>query len=95
MEEKKLLEGKYLTYKGKPLVRERNVIVYGDMQEKYYLFLMILSTETVNNTEYPNKILVQILSTDGKQTIYKQGEKSNLHDAIDIGIIWLNRALAS
>ena len=95
MEEKKPLEGKYLMYKGKPLVREKNVIIYGDMREKYYLFLMILSTKIIGETETPDKILIQILSTDGKQTIIKQGEKSGLYDALDIGSIWLERALAN
>lgn len=95
MEEKINLDGKYLIYKGKPLVRENNVIVYGDMKDKYYLFLMILSTKKVDNVEQPDRILVQILSTDGNQTILKQGEKSGLYDALDIGMIWLDRALAS
>lgn len=95
MEEKMNLDGKYLMYKGKPLVRENNVIVYGDMRDKYYLFLMILSTKKVNDEEQPDRILVQILSTDGNQTILKQGEKSGLFDALDIGMIWLDRALAS
>jgi len=95
MEEKMSLEGKYLMYKGKPLVREKNVIIYGDMREKYYLFMMILSTKTVGETETPDKILIQILSTDGKQTIIKQGEKSGLYDALDVGSIWLERALSN
>lgn len=95
MENKLPLDGKYLMYKGKPLVREKNVIVYGDMREAYYLFLMILTTKKIGDTEAPDKILIQILSTDGKQTIVKQGEKSGLYDALDIGTIWLERALAS
>lgn len=94
-EEKLPLEGKYLMYKGKPLVREKNVIVYGDMRDEYYLFLMILTTKNVGEIETPDKILIQILSTDGKQTIIKQGEKSGLYDALDIGTIWLERALAN
>lgn len=94
MEEKTILEGKYLMYKDKPLVRERNVIVYGDMRDKYYLFLMILTTKNDGSNEVPDRILIQVLSTDGKQTIVKQGEKSGLYDALDIGIIWLERALA-
>ena len=95
MEEKMPLDGKYMMYKGKPLVREKNVIIYGDMREKYYLFLMILTTKKIGDMEAPDKILIQILSTDGNQTIIKQGEKSGLYDALDIGTIWLESALAS
>jgi hypothetical protein len=47
----------------------------------------------VNGAEVPDKILVQILSTEEKNKIIKQGEKSGLYDALDIGMIWLERAL--
>lgn len=93
MEEKLPLDGKYLMYKDKPLVRQDNVIVYGDMREKYYLFLMILTTKQENGNEVPDRILIQVLSSDGKE-IVKQGEKSGLYEALDLGIIWLDRALA-
>ena len=89
------VEGKYLIYKGKPLVREKNVICYGDMSEKCNLFLMILSNKKENGIEVPDRILIQILSTDEKQRIIKQGEKSGLYNALDIGMVWLERALAS
>lgn len=89
------IEGKYLIYKGKPLVREKNIICYGDMSEKCYLFLMILTNKKENGIEVPDRILIQILSTDEKQRIIKQGEKSGLYNALDIGMVWLERALAT
>ncbi|MBQ9511171.1 MAG: hypothetical protein IJR55_05715 [Clostridia bacterium] len=91
-EEKALLEGKYLMYKGKPLVREKNVIVYGDMEDNYYLFLMILTEKDVNGFKTPDSILIQVLDTSGK--IIKQGQKNGLYNAFDIGTIWLERAIA-
>ena len=81
-------------YKGKPLVRENNIICYGDMEDKCYLFLMILTNKKENGVEVPDRILIQILSTEEKNKIIKQGEKSGLYDALDIGMIWLERALA-
>ena len=51
MSEKLPLEGQYLIYKGKPLVREKNVICYGDMTEKCYLFMMILTNKKSGDTE--------------------------------------------
>ena len=66
-ENKALLDGKYLMCKGKPLVREKNVIVYGDMKDKYYLFLMILTEKTLDDgKKVPDSILIQVLDTDGK-----------------------------
>lgn len=91
-QQKALLEGKYLMYKGKPLVREKNVIVYGDMEDKFYLFLMILTEKDVGGTTTPDSILIQVLDTDGK--IIKQGQKNGLYNAFDIGTIWLERAIA-
>lgn len=92
-ENKAPLDGKYLMYKGRPLVREKNVIVYGDMQDKFYLFLMILTEKTADDgNKMPDSILIQVLGTDGK--IIKQGQKFGLYDALDIGIIWLDRAIA-
>ncbi len=42
------VKGKYLIYKGQPLVRENNTICYGSTDNKCVLFLMILSNKTVN-----------------------------------------------
>ena len=94
MKDKKPIEGKFMIYKGKPLVREKNIICYGDMNDKYYLFLMILTNKIENGNEVPDRILIQILSTEEKNKIIKQGEKSGLYEALDIGTIWLERALA-
>ena len=92
-------KGSYLTYKGKPLVRENNFICYGDMDDEYILFLMILSNkEVVNNgvkEQIPDNILVQVLGKeDGKEghpKIVKQWQKNGLYEALDIGIVTLDR----
>ena len=56
---------------------------------------MILTNKKENGVEVPDRILVQILSTQEKNKIIKQGEKSGLYDALDIGMVWLERALAT
>lgn len=92
-----LEKDKYLMYCGKPLVREKNTICYGDMTDKYILFMIILSTKKAEGTDYdvPDKILVQILSTDSSkpshERMVKQFDKSGLYSAMDIGIIWLDK----
>ena len=89
------VKGKFLEYKGKPLVREGNMICYGDMSEKYILSLMIVSTKKAGKLELPDSILVQILSTDTSRPQYerivKQAEKKGLYEAFDIGVEWLER----
>lgn len=95
-------KGKYLMYKGKPLVRENNIICYGDMKDEYILFLMILSNKTIDTPsgpkEVPDAILVQVLGREegkpGHSKIVKQWQKNGLYDALDIGIVTLDRLKA-
>lgn len=89
-----LVQGKYLEYKNKPLVREGNTICYGDKSEKCFLILEIMSYKNVDGEELPDKILIQILDSKDPTKIIKQGDKSGLYDAFSIGLIWLERALA-
>lgn len=89
------IEGKYIEYKGKPLVREGDEIYYGFMSDKYYLYILIMSEVKASklDVQVPNMIMVQIRSTtDG--SIYDQKQKivNNLFDAFDIGTAWLDRA---
>jgi len=91
----------YVIYRGKPLVREKNAICYGDMSDKYILFIIIISNTIIESgipgktIEVPDKVLVQILSTDtskpSHERMVKQFEKKGLFEAMDIGLIWLDK----
>ena len=97
MEEVKApLDGKYLMYKGKPLVRSGNLITYGDMIDKCYLSMTILQTEKdENGAEYPVTILLQILDTNTQKIVDQKQKfftgKDSLYSALDLGIVWLSR----
>ena len=88
---------KFLMYKDKPLVRCGNTIYYGDMNDKYVVMLQIMSTEKVNNIDISGRVLIQLLSTDmdkrPRERIIKKSEKVGLYNAMDIGSVWLSRAL--
>ena len=90
---------KMLTYKGKPLVRNGNTIYYGNMSENYVAMLQILESKDFKDLSMPQKVSVQILSTDPdlrpKEKIKKKTEKQNLYEALNIASIWLERILAS
>ena len=92
------VSGKFLEYKGRPLVREDNTICYGFMEDPYILQMTIMTTKQQNNKEVPDKILIQIVKTDknlsAQERIVKQDMKTGLYDAFDIGLIWLERYLA-
>ena len=93
-DKRELVSGKYLEYKGKPLVREGNTICYGDMSEKCILIMEIMSYKEVDGNQLPGKIFIQIIDSKDPNKVIKQGEKNGLHDAFSIGLVWLERALA-
>lgn len=90
-----LVEGKYLVYKDRPLVREGNTICYGDKAEKCFLLLEIMSykTDEASGEQLPDKILIQIIDSNDPNKIIKQGDKSGLHDAFTLGVVWLEMEL--
>ena len=87
----------FLMYKGRPLVRSGNTLYYGSMAEKYVIVMQILSTKEENGMQMAEKIQIQLMLTDPevrmKDRIVKKSEKIGLYNAMDIGSIWLERAL--
>lgn len=75
--ESKGFDGKYLVYKGKPLVRKDNFFLYGDMSDDYVLEIVVFSTKKIKvstagadgktveiEDEVPDLCLVMVNSTD-------------------------------
>ena len=87
----------FLMYKGRPLVRSGNVLYYGSMAEKYVIVMQVLSSKEDNGMSMAEKIQIQLMLTDPevrmKDRIVKKSEKIGLYNAMDIGSIWLERAL--
>lgn len=87
----------FLTYRGKPLVRCGNMIYYGNMNDPFVIMLQIMNTKKQGEVDVPDRILIQLLNTDPdcrpKERIVKKSEKHGLYNAMDIGTIWLERAL--
>lgn len=90
-------KNQFLTFKDKPLVRCKNTIYYGDMNDPYVIMLQIMGKKEENGIEMAEKVMVQLLSTDPdaspRERIIKKSEKKGLYNAMDIGSIWLKRAL--
>ena len=87
-----------LTYKGHPLRRKDNLIYYGSMADKYIVALQILSSQKEGDLDVANKVSVQLQLTDpdlkSRDRVVKKSEKRSLYDAIDLGAVWLDRALS-
>ena len=88
----------FLMYKGRPLVRSGNMLYYGSMAEDYVIVMQILTTKDANDMTMAEKIQIQLMATDPeirmKDRIIKKSEKIGLYNAMDIGSIWLERALS-
>ncbi len=87
-----------LSYKGHPLRRKGNLIYYGTMAEKYIILLQVLSSQKEGDLDVATKVSIQLQLTDpdikSRDVVVKKSEKTNLYDAMDLGAIWLERALA-
>ena len=87
-----------LMYKGHPLMRKDNMIYYGSMADSHIIMLQILETKKVGDEDVASKVSIQLQLTDpavkSRDRIVKKSEKDGLYTALDLGSIWLERALA-
>ena len=92
-----MAEEKVLTYKGHPLMRKDNLIYYGTMAEKYIIMMQVLESKKEQDLNVATRVSVQLQMTDptikSRDRIVKKSEKESLYAAMDIGAIWLDRAL--
>lgn len=88
---------KGLIYKNKPLVRNGDKIYYGDPADKYIVCMTVLSKQPSADLELPEKIQIQVISTDPnvskRKRIVKTAEKDGLFRSLDIAEAWLKRYL--
>lgn len=91
-------KNKFLSYRGKPLVRKDNTIYYGNMGDEFVVVLQITGTKDFNGLTVADRVVVQLVSTDPdlrpRDRIIKKAEKRGLYNAMDIGTVWLERALS-
>ena len=91
-------KGNGLVYKNHPLRRVDNLIYYGSMADKYIVLLQILDTKKEQDMEVATKVSIQLQLTDpelkSRDRVVKKSEKDSLYAAMDVGCIWLERALA-
>ena len=86
-----------LMYKGRPLMRKDNLIYYGSMADSHIVMLQVLETKKLGDMDIASRVSVQLQLTDptikSRDRIVKKSEKDSLYAAMDIGAIWLDRAL--
>ena len=94
-----MAENTGLMYKGHPLMRKDNIAYYGSMADKYIVFLQILESKDFKGEKLATKVSVQLQLTDPslrpRERVVKKSEKDGFYTALDVGCVWLERALAS
>ena len=88
-----------LQYKGRPLMRKDNMIYYGSMADSHIVMLQILENKKVQDTDIATRVSVELQLTDpnarAKDRIVKKSEKDGFFTALDLGSVWLTRALSA
>ena len=87
-----------LMYKGRPLMRKDNLIYYGSMADSHIIMLQILETKKVGEVDVATRVSVQLQLTDptakSRDRVVQKSEKPGFYTALDVGCVWLERALA-
>jgi len=93
-----MAEENVLMYKGRPLMRKDNLIYYGSMADSHIVMLQILESRKQGDMDIATRVSVQLQLTDPnarpRERIVKKSEKDGLYTALDVGCVWLDRALA-
>ena len=88
-----------LQYKGRPLMRKDDMIYYGSMADSHIIMMKILETKKVKDTDIATRVSVELQLTDpnarAKDRIVKKSEKDGFFTALDLGSVWLSRALSA
>lgn len=91
LEAEGIASGEFLEYKDRPLVRQDVDIYYGDLSDKYHIYMMIMTFKKASNgTEIPDMVMVQLMP-NGSKTPEKQTMSKGLADALDTASVWLDR----
>ena len=88
-------KGSFFTYKGYPLVRNKDTIYFGNMYDEYVIMLNIIEKKRVGDIDVASKIKVYQMSTDETlnpmERVVKSSEKYGLYEALDLAKVWLER----
>ncbi len=81
-----------LIYKGRPLVKRGNTVVYGDINDKFYIHIAILDSDTEKDLELATDVVVSLME-NGRMV--KKAEREGIYRALDIGAFWLEDAMSN
>ncbi len=88
-------KSEFFTYKGFPLVRNKDTIYYGNMYDKYVVMLQITEKTKQGNLNIASKVKLYQMATDENlnpiEAVVKTSERGSLYEALDMAFVWLSR----
>ena len=80
----------FVEYKGRPLVRQGEEIFYGDLSEKFYIYMMVMTEKDASGATVPDKIMVQLCESETKRPT-NQKIVAGFKEAFEFADAWLDR----
>ncbi|MBR2284755.1 MAG: hypothetical protein IJ874_10135 [Ruminococcus sp.] len=91
------MSGKFHSYKGYPLVRCGDQLYYGYMSDPYVIWIQVLETKEQDGEKLISKVNIIQMDTrtaDPLKAFVKNSKKEcDLYEALDVGKVWLDKAL--
>lgn len=93
------MENKFLVYRGRPLVRCKDQIFYGD-PSKSQIILIHVDSESTSSPSVPDKLSIGLFNSLAafKGHIFKPlkySVKNSLFESLDLASAWLDRVESS
>ena len=81
----------FVEYKGIPVVRQGDDIYFGDLSDKYYVYMMIMSDKKSPKGDFivPGSVMVQLIDSATKKP-EKQKVTNGLAEAFEYAEAWLH-----
>lgn len=81
----------FVTYKGRPVVRNGKTIYYGDMANEYVVMMTVLAEKEQEATAIKCYLMKTDKSLNPMQAITQTSERGSLLDALELAAAWLSR----
>ncbi len=89
-----MADNKLFYYRGFPLIRQGNTIIYGCGGDAYATRLTIKDTQRFGDADVPNRVMVQLLpNAGGDMNKARKDDFFGLYEALDTAHFWLSEAL--
>ena len=85
----------FMTYKGRPVVRNGKTIYYGSMANEYVVMMNVMAENERDGATVATAIRCYLMKTDKSlspmDAMVQNGERNSLFGALELAAAWLSR----